>query len=82
MDRHSSTAARVSQRAMISLAQTHDDCQVESRGISSAFLQGRKFDELTRNSKKPGLGDRENKTRVHHATSQRMATPTGSLEAV
>eukprot|EP00959_Pyramimonas_sp_CCMP1952_P285969 5979559-Pyramimonas_sp.AAC.1 len=43
---------------MTPLAHAHADFQVEPWGISSACLQGLKFDEMTRNPQMLGLGIR------------------------
>ena len=46
IQRHSSTASRLSQKLVVSVAQCHDDFDLESWDISTAFLQGLTFEEL------------------------------------
>eukprot|EP00959_Pyramimonas_sp_CCMP1952_P452829 9467234-Pyramimonas_sp.AAC.1 len=58
-DRHSSTAARASQRMMASICQCEPDFELESWDISSAFLQGLRFKELAERSKELGLDVRQ-----------------------
>ena len=59
VDRHSSTAARVSQRMIVSICQCEPDFEAESWDISSAFPQGLQFSELSERSRELGLGVRE-----------------------
>ena len=51
IQRHSSTASRLSQKLIISTAQCHEDFDLESWDISTAFLQGLTFDELRKRSR-------------------------------
>lgn len=53
IDRHSSTASRLSHRMAISQAVQHH-LEIEALDISSAFLQGLKFSEITRRAAELG----------------------------
>ena len=59
VDRHSCTAARVSQIMIVSICQCEPDFEAESWGILSAFLQGLQFSELSERSRELGLDVRE-----------------------
>eukprot|EP00959_Pyramimonas_sp_CCMP1952_P236001 4932152-Pyramimonas_sp.AAC.1 len=59
VDRHSSTAAGVSQRMMASPCQCEPDFEIETWDISPAFLQGLQFSELSERSRELGLDARE-----------------------
>ena len=59
VDRHAFTAARVSQRMIASICQCERDFEAESWDISSAFLQGLQFSELSERSRELGLDVRE-----------------------
>ena len=54
LSKHSSTATRLSQKLLVSLAALHD-WEIESWDVSSAFLQGISFEEITRVAKALGV---------------------------
>ena len=59
--KHSSTASRLSQRMVASLYATEPDMVMETWDISTALLQGLKYEELKRHAKKLGIEVRENR---------------------
>ena len=64
IERHSSTATRLSQRIVLSMAQIEDSpaddpVDIESWDISSAFLQGFKYSDLMQMARKLGYEVKE-----------------------
>eukprot|EP00959_Pyramimonas_sp_CCMP1952_P301541 6308983-Pyramimonas_sp.AAC.1 len=59
VDRHSSTAARVSQRMTVPISQCEPGFVTESWGRSSDFMRGLKFSEVPERSRELGLDARE-----------------------